>query len=82
MNNEVLARYAAARLEELLEYAQANPEGDCDDCPRYSCWDERHPWGAGTARERLCECTAAGPRDCPVVAAIVEAMDNTMKSLL
>lgn len=41
------------------------------DCPHLKCWDEHHPYGMGTAVERLCECTlnearASRPDDCPM----------------
>ena len=56
-----------ALTERLWEEATDNLHGQCDDCRFNECWEEHHPYGMGTAAERLCECRVPEARQCPAV---------------
>lgn len=61
-------------VEGIMYWATDNVYGDCDECEHYHCWDERHPYGDGTATERLCECRVPEDRQCPVVEQVAAAL--------
>lgn len=65
-------------IDRLHEDAFDNRDGGCDGCRFNHCWDEHHPYGMGTATERLCECRVDDAKNCPQVHTILfDAMNLT-----
>lgn len=82
MTSKEMEKKVAALIESLWEDAAGNPDGDCDECKHFSCHDEHHPYGMGTATERLCECTVPDAKDCPVVEEIIRALDAAVHAII
>lgn len=74
MNTKDKDRKVEGMVEALHYAAVDNEYGDCDECTHFHCWEEHHPYGEGTAAERLCECRVPDAKDCPVVEEIVSAL--------
>jgi hypothetical protein len=82
VTNNQLAVRASSMLEYIYNRAVDNEDGDCDACVHFHCWDEHHPYGMGTAAERLCECRAESDRDCPVVEAVAAEMERMVHNVV
>ena len=53
----------SALMEEAME------KGYCHDtnCQHYDEWTEHHPYGMGTAHERMVDCKVPKARECPYI---------------
>lgn len=52
-------------MQERIEKYFMDDGYHCRECVYKHCWEERHPWGMGTAAETLCECQVPRADECP-----------------